>query len=103
MRISDWRSDVCSSDLPVSSSQTRNSSPPIRDARSTTRRALRTATATPFRTSSPAWWPCTSLTFLKLSRDRKSVVQGKSVSVRVDLGGRRIIKKKKHLNDKHEQ
>src|SRR3546814_15539833 len=29
-------------------------------------------------------------------RDRKSVVQGKSVSVRVDLGGRRIIKKKIH-------
>src|SRR3546814_17817668 len=29
------------------------------------------------------------------SGDRKSVVQGKSVSVRVDLGGRRIIKKKK--------
>src|SRR3546814_974345 len=27
-------------------------------------------------------------------QDRKSVVQGKSVSVRVDLGGRRIIKKK---------
>src|SRR3546814_17980314 len=27
-------------------------------------------------------------------KDRKSVVQGKSVSVRVDLGGRRIIKKK---------
>src|SRR3546814_13734979 len=29
------------------------------------------------------------------SRDRKSVVSGKSVSVRVDLGGRRTIKKKK--------
>src|SRR3546814_18668729 len=28
--------------------------------------------------------------------DRKRVVSGKSVSVRVDLGGRRIIKKKKH-------
>src|SRR3546814_14688195 len=28
--------------------------------------------------------------------DRKSVGWGKSVSVRVDLGGRRIIKKKKH-------
>src|SRR3546814_20129488 len=27
--------------------------------------------------------------------DRKSVVSGKSVSVRVDLGGRRFIKKKK--------
>src|SRR3546814_13190486 len=28
-------------------------------------------------------------------RDRKSVVEGKSVSVRVDIGGRRFIKKKK--------
>src|SRR3546814_16275793 len=28
-------------------------------------------------------------------RDRKRVVSGKSVSVRVDLGGRRVIKKKK--------
>src|SRR3546814_12160590 len=31
---------------------------------------------------------------LAFVRDRKSVVSGKSVSVRVDLGGRRIIKKK---------
>src|SRR3546814_13938737 len=30
-----------------------------------------------------------------LKRDRKSVVEGKSVPVRVDLGGRRIITKKK--------
>src|SRR3546814_15548799 len=30
-------------------------------------------------------------------RDRKSVVEGKSVSVRVDLGGRRIIKKKNNI------
>src|SRR3546814_19142446 len=30
------------------------------------------------------------------TRDRKSVVSGKSVSVRVDLGGRRIIKKKNY-------
>src|SRR3546814_2591409 len=29
-----------------------------------------------------------------MGRDRKSVVSGKSVAVRVDLGGRRIIKKK---------
>src|SRR3546814_13016874 len=29
-----------------------------------------------------------------IARDRKSVVKGKSVSVRVDLGGRRIIQKK---------
>src|SRR3546814_16468399 len=33
-----------------------------------------------------------------LHLDRKSVVKGKSVSVRVDLGGRRIIKKKNTSN-----
>src|SRR3546814_20622567 len=32
--------------------------------------------------------------------DRKSVVKGKSVSVRVDLGGRRIIKKKNNTHHK---
>src|SRR3546814_18802104 len=31
----------------------------------------------------------------RVSKDRKSVVQGKSVSVSVDLGGRPIIQKKK--------
>src|SRR3546814_17772622 len=31
-----------------------------------------------------------------IGADRKSVVSGKSVSGRVDLGGRRIIKKKKN-------
>src|SRR3546814_18289639 len=36
--------------------------------------------------------------------DRKSVVSGKSVSVRVDLGGRRIIKKQtRHNNNKPQQ
>src|SRR3546814_13587304 len=34
-----------------------------------------------------------------LTLDRKSVVSGKSVSVRVDLGGRRILKKK-NIDDK---
>src|SRR3546814_18480899 len=34
-------------------------------------------------------------------RDRKSDVKGKSVSVRVALGGRRTIKKKKHNNHPH--
>src|SRR3546814_10309839 len=36
--------------------------------------------------------------FALMTADRKSVVSGKSVSVRVDLGGRRIIKKK---NNEH--
>src|SRR3546814_14826429 len=32
---------------------------------------------------------------IKIGVDRKSVVEGKSVSVRLDLGGRRTMKKKK--------
>src|SRR3546814_16843704 len=51
--------------------------------------------------------PCTHLLFIaknierigdhatNIAEDRKSVVSGKSVSVRVDHGGRRIIKKNK--------
>src|SRR3546814_16169084 len=35
--------------------------------------------------------------------DRKSVVSGKSVSVRVDLGGRRIITKKKNKKQNTKQ
>src|SRR3546814_12428249 len=35
----------------------------------------------------------------EFTQDRKSVVSGKSVSVRVDLGGRRIIKKKQHIDN----
>src|SRR3546814_12153144 len=37
---------------------------------------------------------------LKKVEDRKSVVKGKSVSVRVDLGGRRSLKKKKKSHKK---
>src|SRR3546814_20947498 len=37
--------------------------------------------------------------FFFRQEDRKSVVSGKSVSVRVDLGGRRIITKKKQNNE----
>src|SRR3546814_18527974 len=39
------------------------------------------------------WWWIGAILNTRL--DRKSVVEGKSGSVRVDLGGRRIIKKKK--------
>src|SRR3546814_11734354 len=38
-----------------------------------------------------------------LKQDRKSVVEGKSGSVRGDLGGRRINKKKIHNNNMHKR
>src|SRR3546814_13188313 len=89
MRISDWSSDVCSSDLPYFLTvydivqfarshdilcQGRGSA-----ANSAVCYCLGTAEVDPENGN---------------ALDRKSVVLGKSVSVRVDLGGRRIIKKK---------
>src|SRR3546814_17674596 len=74
MRISDWSSDVCSSDL---------RGPELAGGVETSgwREADK---ADPHPNLLP-------------EGDRKSVVSGKSVSVRVDRGGRRIIKKKKTL------
>src|SRR3546814_20894875 len=47
------------------------------------------------RTPRKSWKSCGRNQIGKAGRqDRKSVVQGKSVAVRVDFGGRRIIKKK---------
>src|SRR3546814_17515952 len=42
-------------------------------------------------------WPPEPLIDNHPTADRKSVVKGKSESVRVDHGGRRILKKKKNL------
>src|SRR3546814_13613300 len=75
MRISDWSSDVCSSDLRIVSG-------PGSGVKFTLDDHTRVIIG-----------PNSTISVDEL--DRKSVVQGKSVSVRVDLGGRRIIKKKK--------
>src|SRR3546814_18763714 len=113
MRISDWSSDVCSSDLferllqrqengrkRLPGSGTLAARPAVRartpvgqgagtarearlDVRASQRRLARSRADRQDAQRSP---------------DRKSVVQGKSVAVRVDLGGRRIIKKKTRKN-----
>src|SRR3546814_14557889 len=94
MRISDWSSDVCSSDLqsravahqaferflhqPLALGvERRGRFVEQQDRRITQQRA---------RDRDPLALP-----------DRKSVEEGKSVSVRVDLGGRRILKKKRQI------
>src|SRR3546814_11603291 len=118
MRISDWSSDVCSSDLsfpllPFVLSRAelvevpyRSTVPhppfdtPLRQAQGLLR--ANGGRVSPHARHSPdgaAGGPVqgASRRFAcrrPVSRDRKSVVSGKSVSVRVDLGGGRIIKKK---------
>src|SRR3546814_15422334 len=85
MRISDWSSDVCSSDLFNAELYG------LLGQRRLAREGGRLS-------GLPDRLPSIHLTALfphATKQDRKSVVSGKSVSVRVDLGGRRIIKKKK--------
>src|SRR3546814_11608611 len=103
MRISDWSSDVCSSDL-----EDTPFTPPLPPVVQRLVRTIRARRITPPQPvavdeDDPAQHPpilnprlAMALGKVRLqTRDRKSVVSGKSVSVRVDLGGRRIIKKKK--------
>src|SRR3546814_6939692 len=86
MRISDWSSDVCSSDLrrvPVQVSSGEGGENDAQDLPlALARRRARAA-----RRGGHSLGP--------RREDRTSVVKGKSVSVRVDLGGRRIIKKQR--------
>src|SRR3546814_18040136 len=79
VRISVWSSDVCSSDLHYG----------MRWSVSRKQACLTIRILTRQPPPSSRRWPKASR-----SPDRKSVVSGKSVSVRVDLGGRRIIKYK---------
>src|SRR3546814_18042347 len=99
MRISDWSSDVCSSDL--HRWRTRHER---QGARQETRPQTRPGSAAraqgrgrrPGAGSQPRRQPARAA---GRREDRKSVAEGKSVSVRVDLGGRRIIKKKTKKKD----
>src|SRR3546814_17367337 len=94
LRISDWSSDVCSSDLLVHRAIAIGVG--ALDEGVDLFRALQRGIAAPF---GPHLHHPGDLGLVELAvalGDRKSVVSGKSVSVRVDLGGRRIIKKKQH-------
>src|SRR3546814_21159351 len=99
MRISDWSSDVCSSALLWVG---RRISRPLRSLAVAARDFAPGDGDTPLEERGPGDVRDVIAAFNALRlRDRKSVVSGKSVSVRVDLGGRRIIKKKKKHNTKH--
>src|SRR3546814_12762421 len=95
MRISDWSSDVCSSDLKA---QTYVDISRLLDAVMGHFGQIPEGRPNGFHLGPKAAWKGTqpSRRALWPELDRKSVASGKSVAVRVDLGGRRIIKKKKN-------
>src|SRR3546814_17503065 len=101
MRISDWSSDVCSSDLQC---------PEAGDGEQYAQHApgelgqglwddahgaLSAGGGASSASGAGVVAAAVAAVALLPSADRKSVGSGKSVSVRVDLGGRRILKKNK--------
>src|SRR3546814_17261367 len=95
LRISDWSSDVSSSDLRAAAA--RASLPRCRDMPRSF--ALRIARRRPLAHDEAGLHDGDDRCALVLRdlpgyRDRQSVVSGKRLSVRVDLGGRRFCKKK---------
>src|SRR3546814_15243314 len=98
MRISDWSSDVCSSDLSSRRSDDRlisTTEPAAAPAAPATANTQVSAGPTRcVRKRQPCQRFANRLGSVKIApADRTSVVQGKNVSVRVDLGGRRILNK----------
>src|SRR3546814_15921277 len=101
MRSSDWSSDVCSSDLgrPAACKPNRplpnrrSKEPHLEHYHGTTilgvKKGGKTVVAGDGQVS------LGNTVIKQNARERKSVVKGKSESVRLNLGGRRIIKKKK--------
>src|SRR3546814_13910667 len=98
MRISDWSSDVCSSDLDLARPRRGRRGADLGQDTRRRRRTVRRRGAADYRRGAADRHPGRLRQprdrRARLAIDRKSVVSGKSVSVRVDLGGRRIIKKK---------
>src|SRR3546814_13054655 len=101
MRISDWSSDVCSSDLDAERERTGHpavapgagapvkAAPAHLAARPAAEDAVPPLEAVHQRPAAAG-----DRVLRRRASDRKSVVLGKSGSVRVDLGGRRIMHKR---------
>src|SRR3546814_19290906 len=101
MRISDWSSDVCSSDLDLL--QAFDTAARIHDGASI---ALPPDSGDGAGADTSAKHPALRQVAVAAAaqderrlalRDRKRVVNGESVSARIDLDGRRILQKKKSI------
>src|SRR3546814_12406194 len=113
MRISDWSSDVCSSDLAECAAGWLNRRENGSRSCHGFTRMTRMTRMTRIKKKKEKKHAMDGRTVqlpgsvlirvIRVNPDRKSVGEGKSVSVRVDLGGRRIIKKKNNRKKKMKQ
>src|SRR3546814_13104234 len=103
MRISDWSADVCSSDLSlIPGSGFPTAVVPFDTLCAETQKAQECHRSDEEGTRDRRYECPTRNADIAIPAyaDRKSVVEGKSVSVRVDLGRRRLIKQKYQENTK---
>src|SRR3546814_11409978 len=102
MRISDWSSDVCSSDLASGCDRILRSTPLLHRSRASLpahdgpQLQIRDRTANA--QLAACQWHC-----VRPGLDRTRVEEGKSVSVRVNLGGSRIIKTKNTTSNRRQE
>src|SRR3546814_17115668 len=106
MRISDWSSDVCSSDLLELNRLCKDAlrtylnvsalAEPAQEEEESKDEMTRPADASKSAKAQENVFASRITHFCGRIEDRKSVVEGQSVSVRVDLGSDRILKKKTH-------
>src|SRR3546814_17366101 len=99
MRISDWSSDVCSSDLHIFGFKTGRKAfqfPPLQGFMACGEALLVAILPRKQRIDGMPFGGISGDCGSVAHHDRKSVVSGKRVYARVDLGGRRIIKNKKN-------
>src|SRR3546814_14123987 len=105
MRISDWSSDVCSSDLPEAGVDDTLPATAATEVQAAPTQAELDYAAIygepPYDPVYDDTLPAPAQMPQSYDPDRTSVVSGRRGSVRVDLGGRGIIKKKKK-EKKHE-
>src|SRR3546814_17228730 len=102
MRIGDWSSDVCSSDL---ANLIPDFSPKPAAAHRPDDRRIANGALGPHQSKGQTIARRQGATAVKKSgqtpaQDRQSVVEGRRVTVRVDLGGRRQIKKTRNPRNK---
>src|SRR3546814_17604446 len=97
MRISDWSSDVCSSDLDRRRRYDAARKAPVRLFDRLSLHHVRRAGRRSVGGMNDPRRDDEDLIRKRQRRDRKSVVEGKSGSVRVDTVGSRIINKKREI------
>src|SRR3546814_13970928 len=103
MRTSDWSSDVCSSDLKCADFFRRDGTRRAAGDLGTMKAIERALASQPFvpepieERPHRRQFPRGRCIRKPSNTDRKSVVEGQSESVRVDLGGVRIMKKKNSI------